>query len=230
MLSHELRTPLTAIKGYAQLLGRKGQDRPGHEQRALEAINVQSDHMLKLIEDLLCMAELARGPLKLHKTPVHLGELASRAIQELPRRSKHHTIQLQVDESLPLIEGDGSRLLSVLVNLIGNAIKYSPKGGTVVVTVRAGQGEVSVTVRDEGIGIPLKYQDRVFEPFYQVDSSCTRRFSGAGLGLYVSKGIIEAHGGRIWMQSEPGHGSTFGFSLPAFRAEDRRTRGGEIDK
>jgi signal transduction histidine kinase len=114
----------------------------------------------------------------------------------------------------PVIQGDATRLEQVLSNLIGNAIKYSPKGGAVRITGRVLPDHVVVSVSDEGIGIPVEEQGRIFERFYRVDDVLSRRTAGSGLGLYLAQAIVEAHGGKIWVESAPGRGASFSFSLP----------------
>jgi signal transduction histidine kinase len=125
-----------------------------------------------------------------------------------------HPIALSFPPDFPTVPGDATRLESVLSNLINNAMKYSPAGAPIHIVGRVGPNEVSVTVSDQGIGIPLDEQGRIFERFYRVDDALSRRTQGSGLGLYLAKAIVDAHRGRIWVESTPDHGSAFSFALP----------------
>jgi signal transduction histidine kinase len=145
---------------------------------------------------------------------VRIPKLAAKAVERFRVQATNHELQLDFPPDFPTLLGDEERLQGVLYNLISNAIKYSPNGGTIRVGGRAGRDHVEVFVSDQGQGIPLEQQSRLFEAFYRVDSSLGRRTQGVGLGLFLSKAIIEGHGGHIWVESAPGQGSVFRFTLP----------------
>lgn len=215
MLSHELRTPLTSIKGYAQILLRRPVSRPESDVRALQAIDVQTDKMLRLIEDLLTVSRTEKGRIPLQLERMDPVGLVQSVVDHLGGISPRHEVVLEITGSIPRVSADSRRLRDVLINLVENAIKYSPDGGRVITQIANGSGEVTFSVTDFGIGIPESSWSRVFDEFYQLDSSNSRRFGGVGLGLHICKLIVEAHGGRIWVRSVPGEGSVFSFALPA---------------
>jgi signal transduction histidine kinase len=167
-----------------------------------------------LIDDLLDASRLQAGQMELSVGDVRLDKLAERIVRKFRPQSDRHALELSFPETFPAVRGDEERLTQVLTNLISNAIKYSPKGGRILVSGRYDQEQVYIAVTDEGIGIPAGEHERIFDRFYRVDSALTRRTQGAGLGLYLAKSVIEAHGGRIWVTSSPGKGSTFVFTLP----------------
>jgi signal transduction histidine kinase len=145
---------------------------------------------------------------------VHLPRLAEKVVDGFRTQTDIHTFELDFPTGFPLVWGDPERLREVLSNLVSNAVKYSPEGGTVWVGGRIDQTGVTVYVADQGIGIPAEEQGRIFDRFHRVDSGLHRRTEGAGLGLYLVKAIVEAHGGRVWVESAPGRGSIFIFTLP----------------
>jgi signal transduction histidine kinase len=140
--------------------------------------------------------------------------MAEKAVEKFRNQTNLHTFSTDFSPSFPPVKGDYERMREVLSNLIGNAIKYSPDGGLIRVGGWAETDEVQVFVSDEGIGIPATEQERIFDRFARVDNSLTRQTPGAGLGLFLVKAVIEAHGGRVWVESQPGQGSTFKFALP----------------
>jgi two-component system sensor histidine kinase VicK len=154
--------------------------------------------------------------------PVAVDELVRSAVQgaEAIAVQAGLTVRAEVAESLPLIYGDRGRLTQVLDNLLGNAIKFSPNGGTIMVRAYPVHEAVQVEVTDQGIGIPTDELDKIFERFYQVDGSSKRRYSGTGLGLAIVQRIVEGHNGKIWVESEMGKGSTFSFTVPALSPDD----------
>jgi len=215
IISHELKTPVSLIKGYASTL-RRGDARWDTEtlRESLAVIEEESDRLNELINNLLDASRLQTGALKLEMGEVRLDQLARSAIAKFRTQTNRHTLTADFPPDFPVVTGDPERLSQVLNNLINNAIKYSPNGGQVRVSGRVERDQVIVSVSDEGIGIGPADQERIFERFYRADSALTRRTQGTGLGLYLSKAIIEAHGGRIWVESAPGRGATFSFSLP----------------
>ncbi len=214
-VSHELRTPLASIKGFTTSLLREDITWDQKTQRDfLEIIDAEGDRLAELISNLLDMSRIDAGTLAMELEEVRLGTLLRDAIAAAKIQAPQHVFSLHIPARLPLVSADPRRIRQVLHNLLENAVKYSPPGSKVAVAVRHDPPFVRISVTDEGIGIPQEYQERVFERFFQVDSASTRRVGGSGLGLAISRSIVEAHGGRIWVQSEPGNGSTFIFTLP----------------
>lgn len=213
-VSHELRTPLTLVLGYSELLssGSLPEDRIKH---AASEIFRGAEQLRVLVDDLLDISRLQTGRFRLQRSKVDLAALIREVVADLAPSTNQH--RLEVDwppQALP-VYADSSRIRQVLSNLIINAIKYTPGGGTIKIDLKADRNTLTVQVSDQGIGIPRQHIGRVFEPFYRVDTPLHRQVSGTGLGLAICKHIVEAHDGRIWVTSEEGVGSTFGFALPA---------------
>ncbi len=214
-VSHELRTPLTLIKGYATSLLRKDASWDEEAQREfLQIIDEKTDELRDLIDKLLQSAKLEAGVLKLEKEPVLMPRLVQKVVEDTVSKAKKHKFILEFVPSFPVVEADVRCVEQVLRNLIENAVKYSPDGGTIVITGEVKKDKVVVRVSDEGIGILSEHQDKVFERFYRVESPLTRSTPGSGLGLSIMKGHVEAHGGEAWLESTAGKGSRFYFSLP----------------
>jgi PAS domain S-box-containing protein len=215
VVSHELKTPVALIKGYAETLRREDADWDRQTvQESLGVIAEEADHLASLIDNLLEASRIQAGSLKLEPTDVVLPRLAEKVIAGFRTQTTVHKFELDFGPEFPTVWGDPERLGEVLSNLVSNAVKYSPEGGTIWVGGRADQTGVTVYVADEGIGIAPEDQDRVFDRFYRVDSGLRRRTEGTGLGLYLVKAIVEAHGGRVWVESMPGRGSIFMLTLP----------------
>lgn len=215
VISHELKTPVALIKGYAGTLRRKDvQWDPETLDEHLAVIEEESDRLNRLIDNLLDVSRLQAGVLKLDKGYVRMDRLAERVVETFRTQSQRHMFSLDFPSDFPVVPGDEQRLRQVLENLLSNAIKYSPDGGTIRVSGRVDKRYVYIAVTDEGIGIPESEQEQIFERFYRVENALSRRTQGAGLGLYLCRAIVEAHGGRIWVESKPGYGSTFVFTLP----------------
>lgn len=212
---HELRTPIAIIKGYASTLGRDDVEWERDVIREKMAIiEDESDRLTNLVEDLLTASKIQSArELQLNKADVNLSDLAARSAARLEGQTAQG-IGLSFPEDFPTILGDETRLRQVIDNLLTNAIKYSPEHKPITIGGRFSQRQVTVFVRDEGAGIPKDEIDRVFDRFYRIDDSITRRTPGAGLGLYLVKAIVEAHGGEISVKSQVGSGSTFYFTLP----------------
>jgi GAF domain-containing protein/anti-sigma regulatory factor (Ser/Thr protein kinase) len=223
-MSHELRTPLAAILGYAELmqegfyepLGQKSLD-------ALSRIRSNGKHLLGLINTVLDIAKIESGQFTLNMTEYAIESVVEtvRSATESLAQNKKLALKTQVAKSLPIGLGDEQRLTQVLLNLVGNAIKFTDTG-EVRVTAKAVNGHFAVSVADTGPGIPSEHQTRIFDQFHQVDSSNTNAKGGTGLGLAIAKQIVEMHGGRIWVESTLGKGSTFQMELPT-RAEFRKS-------
>jgi PAS domain S-box-containing protein len=215
VISHELKTPVSVIKGYASTLNRE--DANWDEatlSRGLSVIDEETDKLSELIDNLLDVSRLQIGTFKLDFGRVNLAEMAQKYAEKFRLQTTKHDIVVDFPPDFPVIQGDARRIGQVLSNLLSNAIKYSPDGGTITLSGQAVPGGVRVSVSDEGIGLPLSQQEFVFDRFYRADNALTRETQGAGLGLYIARSIVEAHGGHIWVESEPGSGTTFHFELP----------------
>jgi PAS domain S-box-containing protein len=218
VISHELKTPVSLIKGYASTLRREDADWDRDTVvNGLQVIEEETDKLAELIDNLLDATRLQAGTLKLNFGDVRLDELAERTAEKFRTQTTIHTIVTRFPDDWPVVQGDDRRLGQVFSNLIGNAIKYSPDGGTITISGTVESDSVEVAIIDEGIGLSPEQQSMIFDRFYRVDNALTRETQGAGLGLYIVRSIVEAHGGRIWVESEPGHGTTFRFSLPLSR-------------
>ena len=219
IVSHELKTPVATILGYAETLARPDAHwSPEMARELAETIKDEARRLDRLITDLLDVSRLQAGALPMHLDDVALDVLARRVAERFRVQTDRHEISVRFPADFPLVKGDSMRLEQVLNNLVSNAIKYSPEGGRVRISGRVGEESVVVTVTDEGIGIPATEQGRIFDAFYRVDNGSTRKTGGAGLGLFLARAIVEAHGGRMWVESEPGKGSSFSFALPINRS------------
>lgn len=217
MVSHELRSPLTLIAGYNSMLQRK--DLAADPQKraiAVAAVDTQVQRMMELIEDLLLASSIQHGPVETKKQPVNLAHIAAGFARAYKSSSDRHSVCTEFPSDFPEVYADPRGMEQVLANLLSNAIKYSPDGGRVVVSGTVDDGYVNVRVSDEGIGIDLHEREKIFARFYQADMTSKRGYGGIGLGLYLSKNIIEAHGGTIAVESDPGKGSSFTLRLPVF--------------
>lgn len=219
IISHELKTPVALIKGYAQTLARPDADwDPETARQGLEIIEEEADRLEALINNLLDVSRIQAGGLKLDWADVNLNNLITRVAAAFRTQSAQHTIEVDIPQPLPTIWADEERLRQVLTNLLTNAIKYSPEGGTIRIGGWVDHTEekprVILYVADQGIGIPQEEAARIFSRYYRVDSSLRRGTAGVGLGLFLSKAILDAHGGAIWVRSEPGRGATFFVALP----------------
>jgi len=212
-VSHELRTPLTLIHGFAELLVLR--DMPVERQRssAVEILDA-SRRLARLIDDLLSVSRMESGRLVLDPRPLDLASVVERILSPFRAMAAKHTLRTKLPGSLPVVWGDPDKVEQILTNLVGNAIKYSPGGGEVLVTVDQDGDSVQVSVRDQGIGMSPRDMGQLFEKFYRVDREEVRRAGGTGLGLYITKRLVEMHGGRLWAESWPGVGSVFRFTLP----------------
>ena len=215
IISHELKTPVALIKGYAGTLRREDARWDAATVRdGAAVIEEEADHLTELIDNLLDASRLQAGGLKLNLSDVALDQLARHMVEKYSVEAAAHPLALSFLPDFPTVPGDTARLESVLSNLINNAMKYSPAGAPIHIAGRVGANEAIVTVSDRGIGIPLDEQGRIFERFYRVDDALSRRTQGSGLGLYLAKAIVDAHRGRIWVESTPDQGSAFSFALP----------------
>jgi PAS domain S-box-containing protein len=215
VISHELKTPVSLIKGYASTLRREDANWDKETVgQSLAIIEEESDRLNRLINNLLEASRIQAGGLQLRFGYVRLDQLAQKIVEAFRTQTTKHTLVTEFKEPLPMIVGDEERLREVLNNLLSNAIKYSPHGGTIRVGGSADKDEVRVYVADEGVGIAPAERDKIFDRFYRVDNASTRKTQGAGLGLFLVKAVVEAHGGRVWVESALGKGSTFNLALP----------------
>ncbi len=214
-VSHEFKTPLTAIQGFAETLLSGALEDPRNNRRFLEIIRDHATRLAVLTDDLLKLARIEAGKLEVQFVPVQLGDVIERCAETalLKAGRKKITLETDVPPNLPAVHGDASLLRDVVQNLLDNAVQYTSEGGRVRISATAGPREAIVTVDDTGIGIPLADQERIFERFYRVDAARSREAGGTGLGLSIAKHIVEAHGGRLWVESEVGRGSKFCFSV-----------------
>ena len=215
VVSHELKTPVSLIKGYANTLAREDADWDKATVReGLQVISEESDRLNHLINNLLDASRIQAGAFSLERGDVSIPRLAGKVVENFRLQTAAHRFILDFAQDFPVISGDEERLRQVFDNLVGNAIKYAPEGGEIRIGGWSDGAQVTVYVADQGIGIPAEEQDQLFQRFYRVDSSLRRKTQGAGLGLYLCRSIVEAHGGRIWLRSEPGKGTTVFFALP----------------
>ncbi len=221
VVSHELKTPVSIIKGYAGTLRRDDAHWSSDVvDESLAVIEEESDNLTELIDSLLEVSRLQAGTFRLEiSDDVFLPKIAADVARKLGRQTDRHKISVYFEPEFPTIIGDERRLTQVLNNLVSNAIKYSPDGGDILIKGELHPDYVTVAVRDKGIGVPAHEQGRIFQKFARLDNALSRKTEGTGLGLFLSKAIVEAHDGRIWYQNnselEPGApGTTFTFSLP----------------
>jgi len=215
-MSHELRTPLNAILGYTELMADGAYGEPSEKMVGiLQRLEANGKHLLGLINDVLDLSKIEAGQLELELSDYSIQDVAQtvRSTLEPLAADKKLAFKVEVAPQLPSGHGDGRRLTQVLINLVGNAIKFTD-AGEVVIKAEANNGAFHVSVRDTGPGISAADQAKLFQEFQQADNAITRKKGGTGLGLAISKRIIEMHGGKIWVESQPGQGSTFTFTLP----------------
>lgn len=225
-VSHEFRTPLTAIQGFSETLLAGAMNDPQNRERFLGIILEHARRLARLTEDLLMLSKMDAERLELEIRRLPVEQLVSSCIETSQPRSIERDLRLSVNlgKNIPDIAGDRRRLTEVLQNLLDNAMQYTPAGGKIMVGAERKGQEVVITVADTGIGIPQADQPRIFERFYRVDVARSREVGGTGLGLSIAKHLMEAHGGRLWVESEVGNGSKFHFSVPIFDAERSASR------
>ena len=215
-VSHEFKTPLTAIQGFAETLLTGALEDEKNNRRFLEIIRDHAVRLGRLTDDLLKLARIEAGKLELEFHRVDIADIIESCATTTLMRASRRNLSLDVSfpPALPAVRGDSSLLREVLQNLLDNAVQYTQPGGKITLSANAGDSEAIVTVADTGIGIPQAEKERIFERFYRVDAARSREVGGTGLGLSIAKHIVEAHGGRIWVDSSVGQGSQFHFSIP----------------
>ena len=215
-MSHELRTPLNAIIGFSQVL-REEMFGPVNEKQAeyLDDIVSSGNYLLSPINDVLDLSKVEAGQVELEVQPFSVREALERGVVMVRERATEDGVEvaLEADPDVDVVEGDERRIKQVIFNLLSNAVKFTPPGGAVDVSAARVNGEVRIAVADTGPGIALEDHERIFEEFQQTEAGLGQQ-EGTGLGLALSKRFVELHGGRIWLESEPGNGSTFVFTLP----------------
>ena len=220
MATHELRTPITAIKGYSEflLLGMMGEITE-KQSNAISIIKESGERLLALINDMLDLAKIEAGKIQLQIEPVKLENVIRQNINLIKPLAddKEITLKTSVPEDLPLVYADKDKLTQVITNLLSNAVKYTDKDGVISVAAQQiSSTMVQVNVADTGVGIPKEDLDKVFEKFTKIANRPTRKEKGTGLGLPITKMIVEALGGKIWAESEEGKGSIFSFTIPIY--------------
>ncbi|MBA7705758.1 Adaptive-response sensory-kinase SasA [subsurface metagenome] len=224
-ISHELRAPLASIKGFTTALlqlGIKWNKKTRHD--FLQTIDQETDRLTRLLSDLLDMSRLEAETLSLEKDDYQISEILDSVSGTLTRLAEYHQLQVVVSSGLPSVLVDQMRIGQVLTNLVENAAKYSEEGSQIIIETQLAGDKITVSVTDRGEGIPHELLDKVFERFYQVENAISGRKNGTGLGLSICRGIIEAHGGKIWVESEVGNGSKFSFGLPVSENEKRLSK------
>jgi signal transduction histidine kinase len=213
IVSHELQTPLTVILGYASFLKKEA---TGTASEQLDAVLRSALRLRSLINDMVNLRHIETGEAELELERLSLNKLVTAITTEFASlaEAKKQNVGIKLAPQSPMVDADRQKLRLVLANLLSNAIKFTPDGGRIRVEVETKGNEAWVSVRDTGIGIPPREQERIFDRFYQVEPSLTRHFEGMGLGMSIAKGMVELHGGRIWVESVVGMGSSFTFALP----------------
>jgi signal transduction histidine kinase len=231
VVSHELRTPLTSILGYTELLLARD-FAPAEQREFVQTVYTEANHLSQIVEDLLGFSRLEAGKVRLNQWTVSLRQLITELTAQLSiHLTSRHRMLIDMPDKLPPAFVDRDKIKQVLFNLLTNAAKYSPRGGQICLAISeasslppdhpSGQF-LTVAVSDQGIGIPKEDLPRIWDRFYRVDNSNTRRIGGTGLGLSIAKALVELHGGRIWAESTPGEGSTFTFTIPIATEAVRR--------
>jgi signal transduction histidine kinase len=215
LISHDLRTPLTSIMGYLELV--LDDDNLTEEQRGfLNVADRNADRLLRLVNDLLFVARFEAGELELRPTELDLAAVVRQSVEESGPRAAAGGVELTCEAgAVSAVQADKGRMFQLVENLVSNAIKFTPEGGEVRVSVTPVNGVVRLEVADTGIGIASGEQERLFERFFRASTASEHQIPGTGLGLYITRAIVEAHGGSIAVRSDPGEGTSFCVELPA---------------
>ncbi len=215
-VSHELRTPLTSMKSYLEALVDGAMDDPEIAPQFLQVTSNETERMIRLVNDLLQLTKMDSKDYQMITTSINVTSFVDQIIDRFEMVTKNEAIQFKrkIPEKLYAIKGDRDKLTQLMDNIISNAVKYSPQGGTITVSVKPEKERIVISVKDEGVGIPKENIPHVFDRFYRVDKARSRNLGGTGLGLAIAKEIAMTHGGNIWVSSDWGKGTTFSFSLP----------------
>ncbi|WP_426756780.1 PAS domain-containing sensor histidine kinase [Myxococcus sp. Y35] len=219
--AHELKTPLTPLRLQLELMKRALKEKTGIPEERVDKAMAQVHRLTSLVNDLVDASSVEAGRLKLRRAPVPLLEVAREVCSDFRAISPDHDFACELSQEELVVMGDRGRLTQLLTSLMENALKYSPQGGTVRITLAHVDADALLAVADVGIGIPKEEQAHLFERFFRARNAPVSRYGGLGLGLYVCRDIVERHGGRIWVESEPGRGSTFYVSLPVLSPRAR---------
>jgi signal transduction histidine kinase len=216
-MSHELRTPLNAIIGFSEVMLNGMAGPMSDEQKEFAGdIRDSGKHLLTLINDILDLSKIEAGRMELDRTRFDVQNAMQNAITLVQGRADRHGIKLETDisDAVSEYQGDERKFKQIVINLLSNAVKFTPEGGKVTLAANRVNGAYAISVIDTGIGIAPEDHDKIFEEFKQVGTDYARKSEGTGLGLTLTRRLVELHGGRIQVESEPGHGSTFTFTLP----------------
>jgi len=214
LVSHELRAPLTNINGGLELILQFSEDMDPELCNTLKLLSQQSERLTRLVENILDVSMIEAGKLPMRMGPVALLPLFRRVVVTIQAKSPRTVIRVPRNKEIPFAWADEDRLIEILINLLDNAAKYSPEWAPITIDTEVEDDHLLISVSDWGIGIPKDEQDRIFDRFYRVDNRDAKEMYGYGLGLYMTKKLVEGQGGRIWVESQPGIGSTFFFTLP----------------
>jgi len=218
IVSHELRAPLTAIKGFAKTLVMKDDElAPATRREFLSTVNEQAERLARLVDDLLQVSRIDAQRVRVEWSELDVDEVMRDLMAQFHSKWGARRLILDTARGLPAVRADRAKLEEILINLVDNAIKYSPEWTPVRVTARVTGDEIEVAVADRGFGIAPEDAAQLFQKFQRITTPATRDIGGTGLGLYIVKGLVEAHGGRVWVESVPGAGSTFAFTMPRAR-------------
>jgi signal transduction histidine kinase len=217
MVSHELRSPLTNISGAVELMLEEDDLSDEYARKMLGVVGEQSDRLIRLVRGILDVSRIDAGRLFLDREEVDMMPILERVVSSLQATTVFHWFELPATNESPLVWGDEDRIEGILFNLLDNAIKFSPSGGQISIRMDARDEEIAVSITDSGVGIAPHKQQEIFRKFHRLDSEDSRESYGHGLGLYITKGLVEAHGGKIWVESTEQEGSTFTFTLPLVR-------------
>lgn len=232
-ISHELRTPLTSIRAYTKTLMREDVTFDEKlKRKMLKVVNFQAERLTRLVGDLLDYSQIEMGGIRLHLDQVSIDDIVRRVVAYMKAQTNNHTFLVRTPLDLPTIRGDADRLEQLVVNLVSNAITYSPDGGRITVSAKSDGRAVHLSVKDQGVGIPEAEQPKVFDKFYSVAGDWQSRSGGTGIGLYVAKAIANGHGGTMGLVSKPGKGATFTVSLPLKGPETKgpETKGPDAER
>lgn len=222
MVSHELRSPLTNISGAVELMLEEEELSDEYARKMLGVVGNQSDRLIRLVQGILDVSRIDAGKLFLDCKEVDILPLLQRVVSSLQPTTVFHWFELPMIDSLPPVWGDEDRIEEIFFNLLDNAIKFSPSGGQISIQMEPRDEKIMISISDPGVGIAPDKQEKIFRKFQRLDIDDSRESYGHGLGLYITKGLVEAHGGRIWVESIEEEGSTFSFTLPLARKPQTR--------